>query len=109
MTRAASEQSAFVPVPWRSGTIDDRGLGGHAASERVELLGSSAGQSPGTSSTRSAPCSTRPATPSAAAALVAGLGGVGDDRRRRGRGERRRPRLAGDDDDSVDASSGAAR
>src|SRR3954471_7272245 len=62
--------SAFVPVPWRSGTIVTRAsLCGWASSRSSTSVGSSAGQSPGTSSARRAPCSIAQRTPARAAGL----------------------------------------
>ena len=39
MTSGGVSSSAFVPVPWRSGTIDDRAAGRRAVEQRVELGG----------------------------------------------------------------------
>ena len=57
---------AFVPDPWRSGTITTPSES--SASSASTSAGSSTGQSPGTSSTRSAPRSRAAWTPSEAAA-----------------------------------------
>src|SRR3954447_25172793 len=68
--------SALVPVPCRSGTTVTRlSLPGWASSKSSTSVGSSAGQSPGTSSTRRAPWSIAHATPSRAAGLCPGSAG----------------------------------
>ena len=64
-TVGGSISSAFVPEPWRSGTITTPGPA--VSSSVATSSGSSAGQSPGTSSTRCAPRATAARTPRAAA------------------------------------------
>ena len=58
--------SAFVPVPWRSGTIMTARLAVRVGEQRSSTsVGSSAGQSPGTSSTRRRPARSPTARPRA--------------------------------------------
>ena len=60
---------AFVPVPWRSGTIStDGGVTGCCRSASISA-GATPGQSPGTSRTRVAPASMATLTPRPAASL----------------------------------------
>ena len=65
-TSGGVSSSAFVPVPWRSGTITTPASRAPASSAATSP-GSSDGQSPGTSSVRPAPRPTAAAMPSAAA------------------------------------------
>ena len=101
--------SAFVPVPWRSGTISDRALAGRVVEQLVELAWDRAGGSrPGTSSTRSIPSSS-------AASIAAGGGGVVaplvvlDDRRAVAAGDPLGDAIAADDDDPLERGNPAER
>ena len=69
MTSGGDSTSAFVPVPWRSGTIVTERAGASRDSSSLSSSGSSAGQSPGTSTTRPAPCSIAWAMPIKVAGL----------------------------------------
>ena len=101
-----SISSAFVPEPWRSGHDHDARPGG--GEQLVDLAGSSAGQSPGTSSTRSRAARDRGPTPRAAAAdWPASTGSWTHLRTPRAL---RCPRvLRGDDDHAVEAVDRAER
>ena len=82
-----ASSSALVPVPWRSGTMTTSGALMAPASSSSTSRGSSAGQSPGTSSTRSYVALERPVD-AERARRASGRG------RRRGSTRRRRPRAS---------------